>query len=422
MPDYLKKTLSYKDALKITRREAVSTMVKPVGSLCNLNCSYCYYLDKASLYDHHQPKMSPELLEEYIKQYIEANEVPEITFCWHGGEPLVAGIDYYRKAMALQNKYRGSKKIINTVQTNGILVNEEWCDFFRMNDFLVGISLDGPKDIHDKFRSDKRGEPTFDRVMKSVKMMAAKGVEYNILCTVNSMSEGRGKEVYSFLRSVTRFIQFLPVLEHVIRTGNTGEMQIVSPGSEDFEPAPWSVTAKAFGQFMIDVFNQWVVNDVGKVFVQLFDNTLAQWCGLEPGLCSMNETCGEALVVEHNGDVYSCDHFVYPEYKLGNIMTSSIREMKNSPRQIAFGINKRNSLPGECLRCRYYFACRGECPKHRFATTASGEKGLNALCEGYKGFFAHVSPYMDFMREQLNQQKPPAGIIPWARQRLKVSK
>ncbi len=417
MPDSIKKTLTFRDALKIASREAVTTMVKPVGSLCNLDCSYCYYLDKASLYTHHQPKMSPELLEVYIKQYIEANEVPEITFCWHGGEPLMAGIDFYRRAMAIQNRYRGSKKIINTLQTNGILVNADWCDFFCRNNFLVGVSLDGPKDIHDKFRRDKRGEPTFDRVMETIEMMAGKGVEYNILCTVNSMSEGHGAEVYRFLRSVTRFIQFLPVLEHVARKDN--KLLIVSPGTEDSEFAPWSVTAKGFGQFMIDVFNEWVINDVGNCFVQLFDSNLAQWCGLEPGLCSMGETCGGALVVEHNGDVYSCDHFVYPEHKLGNIKTSSIRDMTNAPRQIAFGINKRNSLPLECLMCKYYFACRGECPKHRFATTISGEKGLNALCEGYKAFFAHVSPYMDFMREQLNQQKPPANIITWARQRLK---
>lgn len=417
MPESIKKTLTFRDALKITSREAVSTMVKPVGSLCNLDCSYCYYLDKASLYDHHQPKMSPELLKEYIKQYIAANEVPEITFCWHGGEPLVAGIDYYRRAMAIQNKYRGSKKIINTLQTNGILVDADWCDFFCRNNFLVGVSLDGPKDLHDKFRRDKRGEPTFDRVMKAIEMMAGKGVEYNILCTVNSMSEGHGAEVYRFLRSVTRFIQFLPVLEHVARKDN--KLHFVSPDTEGSEFGPWSVTAKGFGQFMIDVFNEWVINDVGNRFVQLFDSTLAQWCGLEPGLCSMGETCGEALVVEHNGDVYSCDHFVYPEYKLGNIKTYSIRDMKNAPWQIAFGINKRNSLPRECLMCKYYFACRGECPKHRFATTASGEKGLNSLCEGYKAFFAYVSPYMDFMREQLNRQQPPANIIPWARQRLK---
>lgn len=395
-------------------------MVKPVGSLCNLECSYCYYLDKASLYDHHQPKMSPGLLEEYIKQYLDANEVQEITFCWHGGEPLLAGIDYYRRAISIQNKYRSQKKIINTIQTNGILVNDEWCDFFLRNNFLVGVSLDGPEDIHDKFRRDKKGEPTFNRALKAVRLMAEKGVEYNILCTVNSMSEGRGAEVYLFLRSVTRFIQFLPVLEHVARKDDTGKMHIVSPDAEGSEPAPWSVSAQGFGRFMIDVFNQWVTNDVGRVFVQLFDSTLARWCGLDPGLCSMNETCGEALVVEHNGDVYSCDHFVYPEYKLGNITTSTIRDIVNSPAQISFGINKRNSLPGQCLWCRYYFACTGECPKHRFNKTASGEKGLNALCEGYMAFFSHVSPYMDFMREQLNQQKPPAGIITWARQRLKM--
>ena len=391
-------------------------MIKPVGSLCNLDCDYCYYLGKADLYGGHQPKMSDELLERYISQYIEAVQVPTVTFCWHGGEPLLAGIDFYEKAVALQNRYRGTKQIENSLQTNGLLINPDWCDFFRENNFLIGLSIDGPKDIHDAYRHDRGGHPTFDRVMRGLEMMSVSGVEYNTLSTINNRCAGQGKRVYQFMRSVSKYMQFLPVVEHTLPTPS-GRAAIVPPGTEGAKAAPWSITPKAFGKFICDVFDEWVINDVGERFVQLFDITLAQWYGVQPGLCAFCPTCGDGLVVEHNGDVYMCDHFVYPEYRLGNIGTEHLADMQRKPELFRFGLEKRNSLPSDCRRCEYLFACRGECPKHRFATTRRGEKGLNALCEGYKHFFEYTAPYMQQMRHLLEQGFEAKHIILWARQR-----
>ena len=409
-------TLHFTDAQKLTRPTAFTTMIKPVGSLCNLDCEYCYYLGKADLYGGHQPKMSDELLERYISQYIEAVQVPTVTFCWHGGEPLLAGIDFYEKAVALQNRYKGNKQIENSLQTNGLLVNPDWCSFFRENNFLIGLSIDGPKDIHDAYRRDRGGHPTFDRVIRALEMMATSGVEYNTLSTINNRCAGQGRRVYEFMRSVSRYMQFLPVVEHTVPTPS-GRAAIVPPGTEGSTVSPWSITPKAFGKFMCDIFDQWVVGDVGERFVQLFDITLAQWCGVQPGLCAFCPTCGDGLVVEHNGDVYMCDHFVYPEYRLGNIGTEHLSDMQRKPELFRFGIEKRNSLPTDCRKCDFLFACRGECPKHRFATTRRGEKGLNALCEGYKHFFEYTAPYMQQMRQLLEQGMEARHIIPWARQR-----
>ncbi len=414
-----KKSLKFSDAIKSASPTAFSTMVKPIGSLCNLDCHYCYYLDKENIYGKKEPKMSEELLEEYIKQYIEANDIPVVTFAWHGGEPLLTGIDYYRKAVEFQNKYKGDKQIENTLQTNGILVNSEWCEFWRENDFLIGISIDGPKSIHDAFRLDKGGKPTFDKVVASIEMMAKHSVKYNTLSTVNSLSEGRGADVYRFLKSIgSQYMQFLPVVEYVSQPQGSRRPNIVTPDTEGSYLAEWSVSAKGFGQFMNDIFDIWVMSDVGRYYVQLFDVSLAQWVGAQPGLCAFTETCGDALVVEHNGDVYSCDHFVYPEHKVGNITEGTLAEMIKSNKQFAFGINKRNTLPTQCIQCKYYFACRGECPKHRFDITESGEKGLNTLCAGYKLFFTHVDPYMKFMAEMLAQKQPPSMVMQFARQRM----
>ena len=416
----IRKTLTFADAQKKSLPTAFSTMLKPIGSRCNLDCAYCYYLDKAGIYGGREALMGDELLEEYIGQYIDGNKVDIVTFNWHGGEPLVAGIDFFRRAMELQKKYAGDKRIDNTIQTNGTLLTEEWCRLFRENNFLVGVSIDGPRDIHDAYRKDKGGQPTFDKVVAGIEMMKREGVEFNTLSTVNRLSEGRGPEVYRFLKSLgSHYMQFLPVLEYTV-AGPAGRPVIVPPSTEGAELAAWSVSAKGFGKFMCDVFDNWVISDVGNWYVQLFDVALAQWVGVPPALCSFAETCGDALVVEHNGDVYSCDHFVYPEYKIGNIADGSMAEMLDSPGQFRFGIDKRNTLPRECLRCKWYFACRGECPKHRFDKSASGEANMNALCEGYKLFFSHVDPYMKHMKELLERQMPPAFVIPWARQRMGI--
>lgn len=417
MNNKLKNALFFSDACKLSGPTAFSTLVKPVGSRCNLDCSYCYYLDKAKFYGKGPSVMDPELLETYIRQYIQANDVPQITFCWHGGEPLLAGTDYYRRAIMLQNKYKGDREIINTMQTNGTLVTQEWCAFWKENNFLIGISIDGPQDIHDAYRIGKGGDPTWEKVMRAVDLCARTGVEYNTLSVVNNLSEGRGGEIYRFLKSIgSRYMQFLPAVEHVTGTGK--RPAIVPPGTPGSQPAPWNISAKGYGRLLNDIFDEWVVQDVGRYFVQLFDVALAQWAGVTPSLCAFTETCGDAMIVEHNGDVYTCDHFVYPEFRLGNIMQDDLRELIRSDRQFRFGVNKRNTLPSECLRCELYFACRGECPKHRFGTSESGEENMNVLCEGYKLFFTHVEPYMNFMALMLQQDMPPMLVMNWARQRM----
>ena len=398
------------DVAKMGRAPAFGTMVKPIGSACNLDCHYCYYRDKSEIYGNAMPRMSEKLLETYIRQYILGASQQTITFCWHGGEPLMAGLPFFRKAMELQRKYAGDKVIENTLQTNGILVNDDWCAFFKDNNFLVGLSLDGPEDIHDAFRHDCGGAPTFARVMKTLELMNRTDVDFNILSTVNARSEGRGAEVYKFLRSLNRYMQFLPVVEYVRQRPGKRPL-IVSPDEEDAVEAPWSVSAKGYGQFMCDVFDEWVKYDVGNWFVQLFDVTLANWCGVQPPLCAFGEVCGDGMVVEHNGDVYSCDHFVYPEYRLGNIMTGELADMYRSEDQQSFGRDKRDALPLECKRCNYYFLCHGECPKHRFGYAKNGEPYMNVLCEGYKMFFRHTDPYMRYMKMLIEKGQPASGVM-----------
>ena len=415
--------MTFMDAIRMTGPMAFNIMIKPAGSLCNLDCNYCYYLDKAEIYGGKEPVMTLEMLETCIREYIAANDVQEVMFNWHGGEPLVLGLDFYRKAVALEQKYAGDKIIRNTIQTNGTLLTQEWASFFRDNDFLVGISVDGPQDIHDKYRKDKGGAPTFDKVMRGVSLLYRSNVQYNTMTTVNHASEGRGLEVYEFLKSIgSRYMQFMPVVEHVkYPAGKNGKPlkyarpHIVDPSEEGASIAPWSVGSMAFGKFMCEIFDSWVLADVGRYFVNLFDAALARWCGVMPGTCAYAETCGVNSVIEHNGDVYPCDHFVYPQYRLGNILENDLRTMMTSQEQVRFGISKRNSLPGRCVRCRYRFACNGECPKHRFNVTESGQTGLNALCDGYFMFYSHVEPYMDKMKELLDSQQAPAGVMPWAR-------
>lgn len=423
MENRFSETMTFMDAIRMTGPMAFNIMIKPAGSLCNLDCNYCYYLDKAEIYGGKEPVMTLEMLETCIREYIAANDVQEVMFNWHGGEPLVLGLDFYRKAVALEQKYAGDKIIRNTIQTNGTLLTQEWASFFRNNDFLVGISVDGPQDIHDKYRKDKGGAPTFDKVMRGVSLLYRNNVQYNTMTTVNHASEGRGLEVYEFLKSIgSRYMQFMPVVEHVkYPEGKNGKPlkyarpHIVDPSEEGASIAPWSVGSMAFGKFMCEIFDSWVLADVGRYFVNLFDAALARWCGVMPGTCAYAETCGGNSVIEHNGDVYPCDHFVYPQYRLGNILENDLRTMMTSQEQVRFGISKRNSLPGRCVRCRYRFACNGECPKHRFNVTESGQTGLNALCDGYFMFYSHVEPYMDKMKELLDSQQAPAGVMPWAR-------
>uniref|UniRef100_UPI004055A6CA anaerobic sulfatase-maturation protein n=1 Tax=Alistipes sp. TaxID=1872444 RepID=UPI004055A6CA len=411
--------LTYEEILKRDRPRAFGSMVKPVGSRCNLDCHYCYYLDKESLYGGEEPTMSVELLERYIRQYIEGNRVDCVSFTWHGGEPMLAGPEFFRHAIALQKRYAKGKRIENALQTNGLLLNEEWCQFLKENNFLVGISIDGPQSIHDANRLDKGGMGSFDRVMRGVELLRRNGVEFNTMTTVNRASEGRGREVYRFLKSIgSHYMQFMPVVEYTLTRPDNPRPYIVPPHTPQSVLAPWSVSAKGYGDFMCDIFDEWVIQDVGRYYVQLFDVALAQWVGMRPALCSFCDTCGDSLVVEHNGDIYSCDHFVYPEHRLGNLRDTTLKEAYASRRQADFGAAKHNRLPEECRHCRYYFACRGECPKHRFDTTPEQEPDLNTLCEGYKRFFSHVDPYMRYMAELLRSKRAPAWVMPWARQRM----
>lgn len=375
-------------------------MFKPVGAECNLGCSYCYYQDKVRLYDEHS-YLSMDCLEKVIKEYIDINASEQIVFDWHGGEPLLLGLDYFKKIVEIQRKYRGNKHIYNTVQTNATLLTADFAAFFKENNFLVGVSIDGPQDVHDKFRKDKGGNSTFLKVMRGIELLHRCAVDFNTLTTISKAGEGRGSEVYRFLKNIgSRYMQFIPVYEYVDSKNN-----IVSPDDEQSVLASWSVSPIEYGKFMCDIFDCWVRNDVGSYFVNLFDSTLANYCGMNPGTCVYSETCGANAVMEHNGDIYPCDHFVYPRYKLGNVKESSLREIVSSENATRFGIDKRNSLPAQCLRCEYYFACHGECPKHRFAMSDKNESGLNSLCEGLYYFFSHVDPYMQMMKNLILEGK-----------------
>lgn len=409
MSGSLKNTLTLSDAYRIVKPLRFNMMFKPVGSLCNLKCSYCYYLDKGvpNVKDSIMPL---DVLEKSIKEYLETNDSEDVTFDWHGGEPLALGLRYFENIIELQRKYKGGKRIFNTVQTNATLLDSDFASFFRNYNFLVGVSIDGPKHIHDNNRKDKGGAPTFNKVMRGIELLHRYGVDFNTLTTINKSSEGRGFEVYDFLKKIgSHYMQFMPVVEYV----NIKNNKITSPDDEDSILTDWSVQPIQYGKFMCDIFDYWVKNDVGQYYVNLFDSTLANYCGLNPGTCVYSETCGANAVVEHNGDVYPCDHFVYPQYKLGNVKEMSLGEIVSSNKMMEFGINKRNLLPSKCLKCEFFFACHGECPKHRFDKTDNGKSGLNSLCEGLRHFFSHVDPYMKEMRNLFFMDKSPSEIMCW---------
>lgn len=407
MNDLLKKSLTLSDALKISKPLRFNMMFKPIGSICNLNCSYCYYMDKHKMFGS-KSVMTMKILEKTIRDYIEVNDSDDIVFDWHGGEPLLLGLDFFVKVVELQRKYMGDKRIFNTVQTNATLMNDEFASFFKYYNFLVGVSIDGPEDIHDKYRKYKNGNNTFKKVLKGIEILKCHDVDFNTLTTINRYSEGRGNEVYEFLKSIgSRYMQFMPVLECL----NPLNSCVVDPTADSFQFAHYSVNSLEYGKFMCDVFDIWVKNDVGSCFVNLFDSTLANWCGLNPGTCVYSETCGANLLVEHNGDMFPCDHFVYEKYKLGNLKDVSLEDVVSSLKMKEFGINKRNTLPSKCLKCKYYFACHGECPKHRFDKTDNGEVGLNSLCEGLYYFFSHVEHYMEKMKTLFFEGKEVKNIM-----------
>lgn len=383
-------------------------MAKPVGSSCNMACEYCYYLEKSDLYDTtSRHAMSEETLELYIRQYIGSQTADSVQFVWHGGEPVVRGLDFYRHAVELQKKYAGGRHIENCLQTNGTLLTEEWCRFLRDNGWLVGLSIDGPQQFHDEYRRDRADKPTFQRVMKVVRLLQRHHVEWNAMAVVNEYNADYPHEFYRFFKNIgCRYIQFTPVVER-----RTADGRLASGRDREGRLMSFSVTPRQWGDFLIALFDEWVKEDVGKYFIQIFDATLANWAGVEPGLCSLAARCGHAAVMEHNGDIYSCDHFVFPEYRLGNIHDKTIVEMMSCERQQTFGLMKETALPRQCRECRYGFACHGECPRNRFAVSADGEPGLNYLCEGYMRFFDHVAPYMEFMKSELEAGRPPSNVV-----------
>lgn len=393
-------------------------MPKPAGSLCNLACRYCYYTEKSKLYPTEKRKiMSDEMLERFVKEYIECQTSPQVLFTWHGGETLMRPVEFYKKAIALQRRYAGGRQIENAIQTNGTLITDEWCRFFRDNNILVGVSVDGPQEFHDEYRRTRTGRPSFRQVLQGIRLLNKYGVEWNAMAVVNDFNADYPLDFYNFFKELEcRYIQFTPVVERLFRYPDGRLLASPAEGAEA-ELTDFSVSPEQWGNFLCTLFDEWVRNDVGTYFIQLFDATLANWTGVMPGVCSLAETCGHAGVMEFNGDVYSCDHFVFPEYRLGNLRTHSLVEMMYGERQQAFGQAKKTTLPAQCRTCRFQFACHGECPKNRFARTADGEPGLNYLCTGYRRFFEHAAPYMDFMKKELELERPPANVMAWSRQR-----
>lgn len=395
----------------------VYVMLKPVGSVCNLACEYCYYLEKGKLYPEQKNHiMTEDLLEKFIQEYLNCQTLPQVLFTWHGGETLMRPISFYKKAIELQRKYGNGRQIDNCIQTNGTLLTDEWCQFFKQNNFLVGVSIDGPQEFHDEYRRNRQGIPSFHKVMKGIDLLKKHGVEYNAMAVVNDYNVDFPLEFYKFFKEIDcHYIQFAPIVERITAQNNGTHLTFPEQQDTDIKLAPFSVDSGKWGDFLCAIFDEWLKEDVGNYYIQLFDSTLANWVGEQPGVCTLAKTCGHAGVMEFNGDVYTCDHYVFPEYKLGNVYTQTLTEMMYSQKQLDFGADKHNKLPSQCKTCNFLFACNGECPKNRFLHTSNGEPGLNYLCKGYKKFFNHVAPYMDFMKKELLAQRPPANVMEWAK-------
>ena len=387
-------------------------MLKPAGAHCNLACKYCYYLEKNKLYPTAQRHlMSDEMLEQFTREYIEAQTMSQVLFTWHGGEPLLRSIDFYRKALSLQQKYAGGRRIDNVIQTNGTLLTDEWCEFFAQNHWLVGISIDGPQPDHDHYRLTAAGKTSWKKVMQGIKLLKKHGVEWNAMAVVNAYNANHPMEFYRFFKeNGCQFLQFTPIVERLTRHED-GRTLASLADKDEISLSEASVAPEQWGYFLCAIFDEWVRKDVGKIFVEIFDCTLANWMGISPGICAYSKECGHAGVMEHNGDVYSCDHFVFPEYKLGNIRDHSLIDMLYGEQQQEFSRLKHSSLPRQCKECDMEFACHGECPKNRFMKDKYGDSGLNYLCPGYYHYYQHVAPYMDYMKQELMSQRPPSNIM-----------
>lgn len=386
-------------------------MLKPAGAHCNMACDYCYYLEKSKLYNQLPRQiMTDALLEKFTQEYIQAQTMNEVLFTWHGGETLMRPLGFYKKALKFQRKYASGKRIDNCIQTNGTMLTDEWCRFFKENNWLVGLSIDGPQEFHDEYRRMRGGQPSFNKVMKGIRLLNKYGVEWNAMAVVNDFNGDYPLEFYHFFKEIgCHYIQFAPIVERIIP--HSDGRHLADLNDKEAPLADFSVSPEQWGNFLCQLFDEWVCNDVGTYFIQLFDATLCNWMGVQPGICTLGTSCGHAAVMEFNGDVYACDHFVFPEYKLGNIHDHTLVEMLYGKKQQQFGRMKQDSLPQQCRQCDFLFACNGECPKNRFAKTADGESGLNYLCKGFRQFFHHVAPYMDFMKQELNNQRPPSNVM-----------
>lgn len=386
-------------------------LAKPVGASCNLRCKYCYYLEKAHLYRNAPARvMSDELLERFVQEYIQAQTMSQVLFTWHGGEPLMRPLSFYRKAVALQEKYAFGRQIDNTIQTNGTLLTDEWCEFFKEHNWLVGISIDGPQEFHDEYRRTASDKPSWQKVMRGIRLLRKHGVEWNAMAVVNDFNAGYPLEFYHFFKEMgAKYIQFAPVVERM--AAHSDGRHLATLVDQECPVADFSVSPTQWGDFLCAIFDEWVRHDVGQTYVEIFDCTLANWVGERPGICVYAKECGHAGVMEFNGDVYSCDHFVFPEYKLGNIRDKTLVEMLYGEQQRQFSCLKHASLPKQCKECEWEFACHGECPKNRFVNDRYGNSGLNYLCSGYRHFYEHVAPYMDFMKKEFMNQRPPANVM-----------
>lgn len=394
-------------------------MAKPAGPHCNMACEYCFYTEKNALFSGGESwRMPDDVLDAYIRQVAEALPGPEVQYAFQGGEPTLAGLDFFRRVVELAEKYAAGRRISYALQTNGLLIDDEWCAFLADNNFLVGVSIDGPKWIHDRYRKDRKGATQFDAVLKAVECMKKHGVEFNTLTVVNKLNARHGPEVYRFLKSLgVKHMQFIPLVERRADPAAV-ELGLVLAAPPDREGAssstsvmPWTVRSEDYGEFLCRIFDEWVRNDVGSIFVQTFEVALGGWMGLGSGMCVYSERCGRALILEHNGDVYACDHYVYPAYLRGNILKKHLREMVDSDEQIQFGNDKADLLPRYCRECKWLFACRGACPKHRFMRAKGGEGGLNYLCAGHKRFFAYIDPHMKTLAGLIRDGRPAQAIM-----------
>lgn len=396
-----------------------SLLVKPSGAACNLACDYCFYLDKKQLYPESSFRMSDEVLKAYIKQLLASQPTAEVSIAWQGGEPTLMGLDFFKRSVALAKRYRQpGQNITYSLQTNGILLDDAWCHFFKDNNFLVGLSMDGPAGMHNAYRVHKSGQGSFDQVRRAWDLLQRRQVDTNILCALHNANISNPLEVYRFFRDELQaeFIQFIPIVERLTPAVErslesiTGESQ--APAIPELaQVSPRSLKPEEFGRFLSEVFDEWVKRDVGRVFIQSFDAALAGWCRLPASVCIFQATCGSSLVLEHNGDLYACDHFVDPDHKLGNILEHPLSELAGSALQRQFGFEKRDRLPEFCRQCDVRFACHGECPRNRFVRSPGGEEGLNYLCAGYKLFFHHIEPAMCKMADLLRQGRAPAEVM-----------